>query len=360
MATISFSISTAAFDVNLLPPEARQVGSPAFREAVNEFFQNEFRDFGGHATIRVDDQTISVLWDPDSTRPNPMTAIVEKLQQGRRAEGIQLLEMLLSHRPDDPEVLYNLGMALSDAGRLERAEQHLRRASELAPNNVNIAVALAVALARLGRDEEALDLLEAAVAQSPANPWARRNLAGMLMRLGKPSEAIPHWEAVIQALPKDQLSWIGLADAYRLTGRKQEAQAAYRTAIEIEPHNDLAEKARAGSNALAQSGFERVREVIPRQDAVAFCLDALRRFSKMPPDEVKKVALELAMAGRDGFSVHDPNKRYRVKGLESEFSGLAAVCFLYVAIQQVAPGTDIGFDLAREYEQAKELFSSRD
>ena len=65
------------------------------------------------------------------------------------------------------------------------------------------------------------------------------------------------------------------------------------------------------------------------------------------------------MAGRNGFAVHDPNSRYRVKGLEGEFSGLAMVCFLYVAMQRMAPGSDIGFDLAAEYAQARKLFDSQ-
>ena len=98
------------------------MGTPAFREAVNAFLAAEFKGFGGHATFRVEDQTISVIWDPDGQRPNPMAVIVEKLQQGKQGEGIQLLEFVLSHRPDDPAILYNLGLALSDAGRLERAE----------------------------------------------------------------------------------------------------------------------------------------------------------------------------------------------------------------------------------------------
>jgi hypothetical protein len=66
----------------------------------------------------------------------------------------------------------------------------------------------------------------------------------------------------------------------------------------------------------------------------------------------------MAMVGRNGFAVHDPKSRYHIKALEGEFSGLAMVCFLYVAMQRMAPGTDIGFDLAAEYEQAKKMFSA--
>ena len=322
----------------------------------NAFLAAEFNDFGGHATIRVDEQTIAVVWNPESQRPNPMAAIVQKLQQGKQAEGIQLLELLLSNRPDDSAVLYNLGLALSDAGRLERAEWCLRRAAELNPNDTNIAVALGVALGRMDRCDEAMEVLRSAVEQDQRNPWAYRNLAAMLFQAGKTEEAIPHYQTATRLLPDDQIAWLGLADACRLAGRTQEAEDAYGTAVQINPHNDLAEKARAGSNALAESSFEKVKERFSRQDAINYCLHAIRHFAKLSPTEAQKLALELAMVGRDGFEVHNPQSRYRVKGLAGEFSGLAMVCFLFVAMQRLAPGADIGFDLSDEYRAAQQLF----
>jgi tetratricopeptide (TPR) repeat protein len=358
MATLSFSISAATFDASLLPEAARQVGTLAFREAVSAFLAAEFKGFGGHATCKVDDQTISVVWNPDSQRPNPMAAIVQKLQQGKQAEGIQLLELLLSNRPDDYLVLYNLGLALSDAGRLERAEQCLRRAAKLNPKDANIPVALGVALGRMGRHDEAVGVLRAAVRQDERNPWAHRNLGTTLLQTQKATEAIPHFRAATQLLPEDQLAWLGLADAHRLAGDTKEAEIAYRAAIDINPHSELADKARAGSSLLAQSGFERTKQVVPRQDAVHYCLEAMQRFAQMPQGDFQKLALELAMAGRSGFAVHKPESRYHIKGLDGEHSGLAMVCFLYVAMQRMAPGTDLGFDLAAEYEQAKRMFDA--
>ena len=171
-------------------------------------------------------------------------------------------------------------------------------------------------------------------------------------------KALPHFQAATHLLPKDQIAWIGLADACRQVGNAKNATDAYRVAVEINPHSDLAEQARAGSNALSQSGFDKVRQVTPRQDAVHYCLGAMQQLSNMDAAELKKLTLELAMVGRNGFEVQNPASRYRVKGLEGEFSGLAMVCFLYVAMQRIAPGTDIGFDLAEEYEIAKRMFAS--
>lgn len=339
---------------------ARTLGSRA-RYALDlaklhySFLAAEFKGFGGHAAIPV--ENISVVWDPDSARPNPMAAIIEKLQQGKQAEGIQLLELVLTSRPNDAVVLYNLGLALSDAGRLERAEQCLRRAAEINRSDVNIRIALGVALERMGRIDEAMDVLNAAVAQDGNNPWARRNLGALLVQSDRIAEAIPHYEAAMRLLPQDQVAWQGLADAYRLSGRTKQAEDAYVRAVQIDPHSDIAEKARAGSNLLAESGFEQARQVMPRGDAVQYCLDAMKRFSKMSPGDVQKLTLDLAMAGRDGFAVHDPNRRYRCKSLDGDFSGLAMVCYLYVAMQRMAPGADTGFNLSAEYEQALRLFT---
>lgn len=359
MAALEFSIAATAFDVSLLPEAARTHGTPAFREAVSAFLQSEFRDFGGHANIRVDDQAITVSWDPATRQSNPLPPIIQKLQQGRHAEGIQLLEMLLTHRPKDTVLLYNLGLALSDTGRLERAEHCLRRAAALEPEDANIAVALGVALGRMGRTTEAIPVLRGAVERDGKNPWAQRNLGGLLLQEGKAEEALGHFQQATRLLSQDQLAWLGLADACRLTNRVKEAEVAYRQAVEINPHSDLAERARAGSNALAQAGYEHSRQAVVRQDVLHYCMDALQRLSGLPLAELQKLSLELAMAGRNGFEVHNPDSRYRVKGLPGEYSGLAMVCFLYVAMQRIRPGTDIGFDVHEEYAAAKKMLGKQ-
>ena len=133
----TFTIATADFDASLLPAGARAPGTPQFREAINAFLRQAFDGFGGRVNIRVDDRRMTVTWSPDPSRKSPLDLIVAKLQRGQRAEGIQLLELMRSREPDNVDVLYNLGIALSDAGRLDEAERHLRQAVELAPNFVN-------------------------------------------------------------------------------------------------------------------------------------------------------------------------------------------------------------------------------
>ena len=110
--TYDFSISPEDFDLSLLPPEARTVGSPEFGEAVHAYLIKEFEGFGGTARIVVSNEVIHVTWTPDLSNADPFQSAIKKLNQGQFPEAIQLLELLRSSSPNDPDIIYNLGIAL--------------------------------------------------------------------------------------------------------------------------------------------------------------------------------------------------------------------------------------------------------
>ena len=47
--------------------------------------------------------------------------------------------------------------------------------------------------------------------------------------------------------------------------------------------------------------------------------------------------------------------RHAIKSMPGNFSGLAAVCHMYVAGKLIMPEHDFGFDLADEYQAAQLL-----
>ena len=349
----TFTIPPSAFDPTLLPASSRTPGTPDFREAVSTFLHSQFQSFGGNVTLLVDDQRIAVTWSPDTTRPKPLEVVVAKLQQGQMAEGIQLLELLLSREPDDVDVLYNLGIALSDAGKLESAEGYLRRAIELAPEFANGFIALGVALSRQQKNAEALEALESAVKLEPENPWARRNYGVNLLKLGRHEQAAEQLLQAVMLQPDDQPVWVALGDALRLVGKARDSERAYSRAIALNPHNDFAEAARQGSTQLAQASFEKKTGGSIRPEAVQCCVASLKEFSSMSNEQVQAIVFEIALLGRSGFDVKNPEKKYRLKSKAGEFTGLQLVCSMYVGFQRISPGADVGFDLSREYEAAK-------
>ncbi len=337
----------------LLPPEARTVGTPAFREAVRSWFENAFRNFSGKASIAVTDVQISVSWTPDPSSKPLLQHIVDMLQQGRRAEGMQLLEMLHARDPDDIDVLYNLGIVLSDAGQLERAERHLRRCVDMAPRFANALIALGIALTRQRKNEAATDVLRRAVDLEPRNLWARKNLGVMLLKQGNPQDAVEHLSVAVEIDPGDQGSWVGLGDAARMSETRGMAEQSYRRAIALNEHNNVAEAAREGLTALARAEMAEHAGGSPNTKAVEHCVAAIKTFSALPVETVKTITAEISILGRSGLDVNDPTQRYALKSLPGSFTGLELVCYLYVAVQALAPGTDVGFDLGREYEIAK-------
>jgi hypothetical protein len=100
-------------------------------------------------------------------------------------------------------------------------------------------------------------------------------------------------------------------------------------------------------------------------DAVMYCFAALRGFARMTPVEVSRVCIEIAAMIRN--NVRDEKDEYQLLSLPGRFTRLQLLCYLYVSFRQVAPDSeafgqvalenDLGFDIAREYEEAKRMES---
>lgn len=352
---LEFTLATEDFDQSLLPPNARARGTTAYRDAVKRYLRDEFTHLGGWSQVDVDDRLIKVSWTPDRQAPNELDQIIAKLERGERAGAITLLQLLLSDRPADVSILYNLGMALSDVGRLDEAERHLRRAVDIAPDLTNARVALGVALQRHGRTDEAIKELREAVNRSRENPWAERNLGACLLSAGEFQEAEGCLRKASLINPGDQQSWYGLGQALENLGKTADADAAYRKVIDIDEYSPIAERARDALRAMAQNTFRDKVPGVPRPDAVMYCLGAIEKFEKMSRSDVQRIAFEIAILGRKGLNVNDPEQNYRLQSLPGEHSGLQLVCLMYVGFKIIAPEQDIGFDLAKEYAMAKTM-----
>jgi len=340
------NLKLARFDPSLFPQEARRRVKLA--DAVSQWLRKHFRPFGGVISLLTfTPDEVRVEWIPgsESDTRGPLAAM---LQRGEVREAIILMELLLSDDPDNTEILYNLGMAHSDTGALDRSIVVLRRLLALEPANTNGRVALGVALSRQDKNEQALVELQRAVIEAPHNPWAQRNLGACLLKLRQAEQAVEPLRKATELNPTDERAWYGLAQALELTGDIAGADAAYVKVLDIDEFSEMAELARQGRTRLAGQTFR----AVPRMDAVMYCVGALERFEKMTPEEVQRVGFEIAKLGRSGLDINNSTPSYRLRALPGEFSGLHLVSLMYVAFQQIAPGEDIGFDLATEYEMA--------
>ena len=193
------------------------------------------------------------------------------------------------------------------------------------------------------------------------NPWAHRNLAAGLLKLKRTDEGVRHLRQAVELNPKDELAWYGLGEALEVAGDTKGADEAYQHVVELDEYSHVAEPAKRARSRLAQTSFRsRMPEGIERPDAVMYCLSALQKFAAMDPAEVQKVGFEIALLGRSGLDVNNPDRKYPLHSLPGEYTGLQLMSYMYVAFKQIAPEQDIGFDLSKEYEEALKLFQPKE
>ena len=329
----------------------------AFRSAVTDLILTEYQRLGGRSRVVIDDTagTILVTWSPGAGQPDPLDAAVSKLEKGQREEAVRILELLRFQRPQSLPVFHNLGMAMSDLGRLDQAVQYLSKALDLAPDHTNSLVGLGVALARQEKYPEAILVLRKAVERAGDNPWAHRNLGACLLQDGKAEDAERHLSRAVELQPGDQQSRFGFGQALLALGRELEADAQFVAVIELNDRSPIAEQAKDARRKLAGETFHAASDGGGRLDATLYCLSALKRFGTMPRQEIQKVGIEIAILGQQGLDTNDAAEKYKLRSLPGKFSGLHLVSLMYVAFQIIAPDHDVGFDLAREYAAAQVL-----
>ena len=104
---------------------------------------------------------------------------------GRKDEGLTVLRQGARVCPRSPELNFNLGNALTEAGDHEGA--HYRAAGTLDPDDLEAARACGRMLMRLGRFDEALEHYAAALGRRPDDGRLCAGLGVVLWRLRRPA-----------------------------------------------------------------------------------------------------------------------------------------------------------------------------
>jgi tetratricopeptide (TPR) repeat protein len=153
---------------------------------------------------------------------------------GRMEEAIAAYEKALEVSPDHAEAHNNLGTALAARGRMDEAIAHTRTAVELNPEKASAHANLGLLLAQTGRTEEGLPHLRKAVELDPEDLDANNNLGLVLAMSAKWDEALPHLELAAK-LSQGQAPLILdlLARVYAAKGRFTEAVQTARAALDV-------------------------------------------------------------------------------------------------------------------------------
>lgn len=311
-----FKIPLHRFDTNLLPPEARKVGSEAFKTAVMVHFATEYAAQGQTAIVTVDDSEITVQAFPAES--TALDAILPLLRSGKLAEAVSMLESLNRSAPNNANVLYNLGVAYGELGQQDEAIIRLKKAVQLEPGHAHAWVGIGNAYYRLGKREQALEAFEKAVEADPDDGYTRRNLGGILMGFKRTAEAVEHLRKALELMPDDAQAIFGLASALEDVGTEdalEEADALHRRVIEEHPTAAFVGQSEKARNAYSQRLLKSRSVGGFRPDVMMYIADALQTFKRIGPNGTRMLALEIAVLGRSGLDINDSTAKYKLKAL---------------------------------------------
>jgi len=286
---------------------------------------------------------------------DPFEQALKFIQAGRLDEARIYFEELLKQDPENEDILYNLGMLYTELGRPDSAVPQLKKCIELSPGNANAHVALGFAYMNLGDLKNAKEYTLEALKIAPDNPFALKNLGGISGKERDYQSAFYYLKKSHEINPHDPQTVYGLAFAYKSLNDLENAEKYFKDLLDMPAPETIKELAREG---LGEIAFKTLKSSGPRMDVVFYMISALKMFRDMPQKKVQDISFEIALLGRQGFEINDPNKKFRLKTLPGEFTALQLVSIMYIGFQQIDPSLDLGMDFTNEYNLALKMVES--
>ena len=346
-----FKRSLDDIKIDGLPPR----DAPGFEDAVLQTITLQYAAKGYTAAIVIQDGYVLGVAVPQEG-VEPKQYILGLLEHRFLEDALPALE-IMAEMTDDPEILYNYGVCLSEMGRVEESVAPLKACTEAEPDYAHAHAALGFSYVKLGELDKAEATLRSAADKLPDDLWINRNLAGLLAKRGKHEDAKPYFERALAANPQDVGTLYGLALNLEQLGPQNHEQAIsiYQRIIELEPNSPIATEAKKALSRLAQGTMKEKADGGLRMDAVMYMTGAFETFENMEQQELAKVVFEIAKLGESGLSINDPDKRYTLKSLDGDFSGLQLLSMMHVGLKQIDPSLDTQSGLDAEYEAAKTM-----
>lgn len=168
------------------------------------------------------------------------------IQAGRHADAIQYVSGALKSKPDDIDLLFELGSAYERAGDHAAAEKTFLRLLEKDPDHAATLNYLGYMWADNNRNlERAAEMLTRAVSQEPRNGAYIDSLGWVYYRQGKLDLAEKYLSDAVRLLPRDATVHEHLADVLASRGKIEKALEIYRMALSFDPDPKDEEKIRS-------------------------------------------------------------------------------------------------------------------
>jgi Flp pilus assembly protein TadD len=158
-------------------------------------------------------------------------------RQGRPAEAEAIYLRARQIDPNDFRILTNMGLALQEQGRFDEAAELYRRALQIRPDTYEAVMNLGVVISNQGYFDEATEWLQAAQQLRPDSADALQNVGMNLGRQGRWQEAIHYYEQALRQRPEFPEGHRNLAYALLGCGDYERGWPEHEWRLKCKPHS---------------------------------------------------------------------------------------------------------------------------
>ncbi len=227
------------------------------------------------------------------------------LRAGRAGEAVAPMLEAARLRPDDPDLLNDVGRACLEGGHFAGAVWAFERALALRPRFPEAAWSLGIAREAAGDPVAAMNALRRALEMRPSMAGARFRLARLHEEFGQNREAIEAYRKVKSSAANTMLGRAAEARALLLEGRDEDLERALRRAIALDPKDALAHEllggvlANAGNFDQAALSYERALREAPDMVGAYYDLVRCRRMTQEDAPLIDRMRAAAALPGLD-------------------------------------------------------------
>ena len=160
-------------------------------------------------------------------------------------EDIVGYETMLKVDPKDAELHDDVALLYLGLGQAPDAVRHFQVSVDLRPGSASASFNLGTALTMAGRLDEAIVAFRDALARRPDYPQAHNNLGRVLLATGKTDDALKHLQEAVRLDGTNAQALFGLSEAYAAIGSYDLAVAMADRALRLAPKEPMASQIRA-------------------------------------------------------------------------------------------------------------------
>ena len=178
-------------------------------------------------------------------------------ENGNRPRAIQILERMIGLAPTNDVYHFTLGAIYDEHKDKARCVAYMQKAIDLNPENSAALNYLGYTWAEQGiRLDEAEDLIRRALQVEPDDGFYIDSLGWVYYQRGEYPEAVEYLERAVELVNDDPTITEHLGDAYEKVGRIGDASRTYRAALDQATESDQHRRLRDKIDSLARPGRE--------------------------------------------------------------------------------------------------------